>query len=90
MGSFPEGTLCCYCGVNPAGYIPDGAVGPMCINLAKSCFDRAENGELDAVSGLRLVRKARAVVARLGQASPAQRMPDAVAALIAWYVWKPE
>ena len=24
MGSLPDGTLCAYCGTNPAGYIPDG------------------------------------------------------------------
>ena len=30
MGSLPEGTLCAYCGVEEAGYIPDGACGPMC------------------------------------------------------------
>ena len=90
MGSVPEGTLCAYCGVNPAGYIPDGAVGPMCMNFPKACFDRSENGEVEAVFGLRLVRKARAVFARLEQASHAQRMPDGVAAVIASYVWKPE
>ena len=31
MGSLPRGTLCAYCGVNEAGYIPDGYVGPVCI-----------------------------------------------------------
>ena len=30
MGSLPEGTKCFYCAVNLAGYIPDGADGPMC------------------------------------------------------------
>ena len=31
MGSLPRGPLCAYCGVNEAGYIPDGYVGPVCI-----------------------------------------------------------
>ena len=29
MGSLPKGTLCSYCGVREAGYIPDGAAGPI-------------------------------------------------------------
>ena len=42
MGSVPDGTLCAYCGINPAGYIPDGCVGPVCFDAAdgsQSCFD---------------------------------------------------
>ena len=30
MGSLSEGTMCWYCGVNHAGYIPDGCNGPAC------------------------------------------------------------
>jgi hypothetical protein len=30
MGSLPDHTICYYCGVNYAGYIPDGARGPVC------------------------------------------------------------
>ena len=90
MGSVSEGTLCSYCGVNPAGYIPDGAVGPMCMGWPKACFDRSENGGVYAIMGLRLRRKTRAVFARLEQAPHAQKMPDSVAELVASYVWKPE
>ena len=31
MGNIPEGTLCSYCGVHEADYIPDGCCGPLCI-----------------------------------------------------------
>ena len=31
MGSCPVGTLCAYCGKNLAGYILDGAAGPVCM-----------------------------------------------------------
>ena len=31
MGSLPVDTRCAYCDVNLAGYIPDGAVGPTCM-----------------------------------------------------------
>ena len=30
MGSLPEGTMCFYCGVEEAGYIPDGCLGAVC------------------------------------------------------------
>ena len=41
MGSLPEGTLCSYCGVREAGYIPDGAAGPICFEPdGKCCWDR--------------------------------------------------
>ena len=41
MGSVPEGTLCSYCGVREAGYIPDGAAGPICFEPdGKCCWDR--------------------------------------------------
>ena len=32
MGSSPRGTLCAYCGVHPACYIPDGCIGPICFS----------------------------------------------------------
>tara|TARA_B100000780_G_C20877389_1_gene348993 strand:+ start:145 stop:639 length:495 start_codon:yes stop_codon:yes gene_type:complete len=31
MGSLPHGTLCVYCGIREAGYIPDGCPGPICL-----------------------------------------------------------
>ena len=37
MGSVDPDTRCCYCAVNLAGYIPDGAAGPMC----GDCMDQA-------------------------------------------------
>ena len=40
MGSMPQGTLCSYCAVREAGYIPDGAVGPMCMGQAECCYER--------------------------------------------------
>ena len=30
MGTLEDGTLCAYCGINEAYYIPDGCVGPVC------------------------------------------------------------
>ena len=47
MGSLPEGTLCVYCNRNPAGYIPDGFVGPVCFegpdeNPMDNCWGRAQ------------------------------------------------
>ena len=32
MGSLPDGTLCAYCGIREAGYIPDGCCGPVCMD----------------------------------------------------------
>ena len=41
MGWLPEGTLCSYCGVRKAGYIPDGAAGPMRLEPdGECCWDR--------------------------------------------------
>ena len=41
MGSLPEGTLCSYCGVREAGYIPEGAAGPICFEPdGECCWDR--------------------------------------------------
>jgi hypothetical protein len=37
MGSLPEGTLCSYCGVREAGYIPDGAAGAICFEPDGEC-----------------------------------------------------
>jgi len=41
MGSLPEGTLCAYCGLREAGYIPDGCCGPL-------CFGESDSDEEDA------------------------------------------
>ena len=52
MGSLDPGTLCAYCGKREAQYIPDGAVGPMCLVGKASCG--LDNW--DAVIALRLRR----------------------------------
>ena len=88
MGSLPEGTLCAYCGAKPAGYIPDGAVGPMCMGFPAACFERMETDSVEAVCRLRLVRQARATTARLASTSPALTIFDVVAAEIAEYLWQ--
>ena len=44
MGSLPEGTLCAYCGINEAGYIPDGCVGPVCFDGENNCGDLILDG----------------------------------------------
>ena len=95
MGSLPEGTLCAYCGAKPAGYIPDGAVGPMCMGSPEACFERMENGSVEAVCRLRLVRQARATTARLAKpratemrTSHFETIFDVAAAKIAEYLWQ--
>ena len=42
MGTVEEGTMCAYCAVNEAGYIPDGCVGPTC----PDCWDRTLEGRV--------------------------------------------
>ena len=40
MGSWSPDQLCVYCGVNPAGYIPDWYAGPVCMHEGEptSCW----------------------------------------------------
>jgi hypothetical protein len=40
MGSSPEGTLCVYCRIRTASYIPDGCMGPICLFGPGNCDDR--------------------------------------------------
>ena len=56
MGSLPEGTLCAYCGINAAGYIPDGCVGPLCLDGEDSCYWKAHDGFWHVVVKRRLER----------------------------------
>ena len=57
MGSLPEGTLCAYCGVREASYIPDGAAGPICFAPSgECCHDRALALGWDAIVRERLMR----------------------------------
>ena len=55
MGTLEDGTLCAYCGINEAYYIPDGCVGPVCIFPdGVSCWDIQERHRWDGVFLLRV------------------------------------
>lgn len=41
MGSLPEGTLCAYCRIRTASYVPDHCIGPTCLSGPGNCYDRA-------------------------------------------------
>ena len=57
MGSLPDGTLCAYCGVREAGYIPDGCAGPVCFEPdGECCFDRSLVLGWDVIVQERLMR----------------------------------
>ena len=66
MGSLPRGTLCAHCGVEEAGYVPDGSVGPTCDTCM---FERS----LEQINSLRLRRLWRMKVALL--AGPRMDLP---------------
>ena len=68
MGSLPKGTLCCYCGIREASYIPDGCVGPLCLGDADSCYELAEVHGWAAVVSLRLDRLWRMLSATFAKA----------------------
>ena len=68
MGSLPKGTLCCYCGIREASYIPDGCVGPLCLGDADSCYELAEVHGWAAVVSLRLARLWRMLSAKFAKA----------------------
>ena len=52
MGSLPEGTMCCYCNQEEAGYIPDGLLGPTC----GTCQDDAFQFGIDFIDRRRQTR----------------------------------
>ena len=82
MGSLPRGTLCAYCGVREAGYIPDGCAGPLCMTPdGVCCFDLCQSHGWEYVCGLRYERwKA----ARFGTLSKSLPSPlDAIGQAIA-------
>ena len=57
MGTIEDGTLCAYCGINEAYYIPDGCVGPVCLFPGGlSCWDIQERHGWDGVILLRVRR----------------------------------
>jgi len=57
MGSCPRGTKCAYCGVREAGYIPDGAAGPVCFEpQGECCWDRAQDLGWEIIVQERLLR----------------------------------
>ena len=92
MGSLPEGTLCCYCGVNPAGYIPDGAMTMCFTEDDDSCQNRLLNGEYEMLVELRLRRLWKAMVRRLAHPFAAPKLPFAspsseIELHIASYIW---
>ena len=77
MGSLDRGTTCAYCGARRAGYIPDGASGPMC----GRCMDWMWAGGRPDL--LRLSRRARRfLVLCPAPAHPAGHPPDAATVLL--------
>ena len=57
MGTLEDGTLCAYCGINEAYYIPDGCVGPVCLFPdGVSCWDIQERHGWDGVILMRVGR----------------------------------
>ena len=66
MGSLSDGTLCSYCNVHEAYYIPDGCCGPLCGH----CMDLGIQHGYDHVFILRLERWIRAKFWRLSPRVP--------------------
>ncbi len=67
MGSLPEGTLCAYCGVREAGYIPDGCCGPVCFDEKVGCWDVAQSSGWEVVEAMRLKRLWQGLVVKLSK-----------------------
>ena len=66
MGSLPEGTLCAYCAVNTASYIPDGCCGPLCGEPeGESCMDKGLLWCWESIVQLRLTRLWKGLVRKL-------------------------
>ena len=66
MGSLADGTLCSYCDIYEASYIPDGCCGPLC----GECMDIGIAGGYDQVFIFRLERWIRAHFWRLSPRQP--------------------
>ena len=67
MGTVEEGTLCAYCGVREAGYIPDGCVGPMCMGKPGCCQEVGEEFGWSCIDNKRLCRLGRSWIACLAR-----------------------
>ena len=81
MGSMPLGTLCFYCAEHEAGYIPDGAWGPMC----GLCQDPP--GGAAALRRLHLRMRWRTWAAKLARTVCAQAVFGVEADMLAPYLW---
>ena len=77
MGSLPDGTLCVYCLVHEAYYIPDGCCGPLCGH----CMDMGILQGYDRVFMQRLERWVRAKFWRLSPREPTRPQNPAEAVL---------
>ena len=83
MGSVPEGTLCFYCFEHAAGYIPDGAWGPMC----GPCIARLLAGQADALCRQRWQRLWRKWGSKLARPVTVQAVFCVEAEMLAPYLW---
>ena len=55
MGSLPDDAVHAYCGINPAGYKPEGTAGALCFWLTvDSCWDLFVQHGWEAVMHIRL------------------------------------
>ena len=66
MGTLADGTMCAYCAVEEAHYIPDGCCGPVC----GSCLDLGIDKGFGVVYDLRLQRWIRATIGWLSPQTP--------------------
>ena len=70
MGSLPLDTRCVYCAENLAGYIPDGCVGPTCMECYFECTE-------EQLTQRRLGRRARPFL-MVGRVPPGGNCPAVV------------
>ena len=91
MGSLPRGTLCAYCGLREAGYIPDGCVGPVCMEPDdECCYDRSQALGWDVIVQERLMRLWNLKMILICSDMTTLPMPlqlPTIQAMIAEYIW---